>query len=289
MSEAVVTADTDSITDIQDYLQSFNKEIGGTSDQNAVPSTIATTSSNAMITDGIYTIDGQKLAGNIVIADSGEHAEQGGNYPTFMVMNDQQYMLIMSDADQAATTEQSETLVVTAAAAAAAASTAEGAEPAPESNQVVNETLETQPQTRKKSLRNKRIKQEVFEEEGDNPNDISVYDFNELNLPNRNNVTVDASIDSNAREQSVVDEDSDSDFKIPVATKPRGRPKNSESKKNKSGTMAQGNASGSGNVHVCTYCSYTSNKRYLLSRHLKSHSEDRPHKCGICERGFKVC
>ncbi|XP_054714441.1 transcriptional repressor CTCF-like [Uloborus diversus] len=40
--------------------------------------------------------------------------------------------------------------------------------------------------------------------------------------------------------------------------------------------------------HVCSYCSYTSPKRYLLSRHMKSHSEERPHKCGVCERGFKT-
>ncbi|XP_055951233.1 transcriptional repressor CTCF-like [Argiope bruennichi] len=40
--------------------------------------------------------------------------------------------------------------------------------------------------------------------------------------------------------------------------------------------------------HVCAYCSYTSPKRYLLSRHMKSHSDERPHKCGVCERGFKT-
>lgn len=28
--------------------------------------------------------------------------------------------------------------------------------------------------------------------------------------------------------------------------------------------------------------------RYLLSRHMKSHSEERPHKCSVCERGFKT-
>lgn len=39
---------------------------------------------------------------------------------------------------------------------------------------------------------------------------------------------------------------------------------------------------------TCTYCNYTSPKRYLLSRHMKSHSEDRPHKCEICSRGFKT-
>ena len=42
-----------------------------------------------------------------------------------------------------------------------------------------------------------------------------------------------------------------------------------------------------GDQLMCTYCNYTSPKRYLLSRHMKSHSEDRPHKCTICSRGFK--
>lgn len=40
--------------------------------------------------------------------------------------------------------------------------------------------------------------------------------------------------------------------------------------------------------HMCNYCNYTSPKRYLLSRHMKSHSEERPHKCRVCERGFKT-
>ncbi|UYV80492.1 CTCF, partial [Cordylochernes scorpioides] len=41
-------------------------------------------------------------------------------------------------------------------------------------------------------------------------------------------------------------------------------------------------------AHMCNYCNYTSPKRYLLTRHLKSHSEERPHKCSVCERGFKT-
>lgn len=40
--------------------------------------------------------------------------------------------------------------------------------------------------------------------------------------------------------------------------------------------------------HMCNYCNYTTSKRYLLSRHMKSHSDDRPHKCSVCERGFKT-
>uniref|UniRef100_A0A182X533 C2H2-type domain-containing protein n=1 Tax=Anopheles quadriannulatus TaxID=34691 RepID=A0A182X533_ANOQN len=43
-----------------------------------------------------------------------------------------------------------------------------------------------------------------------------------------------------------------------------------------------------GSTYMCNYCNYTSNKLFLLSRHLKTHSEDRPHKCVVCERGFKT-
>ena len=39
---------------------------------------------------------------------------------------------------------------------------------------------------------------------------------------------------------------------------------------------------------MCNYCNYKTSKRYLLSRHMISHSEDRPHKCLVCERGFKT-
>ncbi|CAG9558094.1 unnamed protein product [Danaus chrysippus] len=39
---------------------------------------------------------------------------------------------------------------------------------------------------------------------------------------------------------------------------------------------------------TCSFCSYTSHRRYLLLRHMKSHSEERPHKCSVCERGFKT-
>ena len=41
-------------------------------------------------------------------------------------------------------------------------------------------------------------------------------------------------------------------------------------------------------AHMCNYCNYTTAKKYLLSRHIKSHSEERPHKCSVCERGFKT-
>ncbi|CAH0577745.1 unnamed protein product [Chrysodeixis includens] len=40
--------------------------------------------------------------------------------------------------------------------------------------------------------------------------------------------------------------------------------------------------------YTCNFCTYTSHRRYLLYRHLKTHSEDRPHQCKVCERGFKT-
>ncbi|XP_022129438.2 transcriptional repressor CTCFL isoform X1 [Pieris rapae] len=38
----------------------------------------------------------------------------------------------------------------------------------------------------------------------------------------------------------------------------------------------------------CTYCNYVSHRKYLLLRHMKSHSVDRPFKCSVCDRAFKT-
>ncbi|XP_075973597.1 uncharacterized protein LOC142974911 [Anticarsia gemmatalis] len=38
----------------------------------------------------------------------------------------------------------------------------------------------------------------------------------------------------------------------------------------------------------CSICSYSTQKRYLLLRHLKTHNLDNTYKCSICERGFKT-
>lgn len=89
-------------------------------------------------------------------------------------------------------------------------------------------------------------------EEGDGEQDLTVYDFED----NEDN---DATVES---------ETEDDKTKI-VKYIPR-----------KSQTVTQ--------AHMCNYCNYTSPKRYLLSRHMKSHSEERPHKCSVCERGFKT-
>jgi transcriptional repressor CTCF len=38
---------------------------------------------------------------------------------------------------------------------------------------------------------------------------------------------------------------------------------------------AQSGMQSSGAVHMCSYCNYSTPKRYLLARHMKCHSEDR--------------
>lgn len=273
MSETVVAADSDTITDIQNYLQSFNKEIGESNSQNA-GTTVASTANN-VITDTIYTIDGEKITGNIVLA-----GDQVPEHGTFMVMNDQQYMLIMSNEEDQNNAAQP-AMVVTDAANASTSQVAAAA---------TNNNVET-PKRSGRLFRNakQRIKEEVFDD--DSRHDISVYDFNELNIPNRNNSTVNTSIDATDKSQSTIEDEPE--FKTPLANKSRGRPVKAHTeptKKSKSSSVVMNTSTSSsvGNLHVCTYCSYTSTKRYLLSRHLKSHSEDRPHKCGICERGFKV-
>ncbi|CAF4524850.1 unnamed protein product [Rotaria sp. Silwood1] len=40
--------------------------------------------------------------------------------------------------------------------------------------------------------------------------------------------------------------------------------------------------------HLCPYCNYCTGKKYLLQRHLKSHSTERPHKCAYCSNTFKT-
>uniref|UniRef100_A0A5S6QBW0 C2H2-type domain-containing protein n=1 Tax=Trichuris muris TaxID=70415 RepID=A0A5S6QBW0_TRIMR len=43
-----------------------------------------------------------------------------------------------------------------------------------------------------------------------------------------------------------------------------------------------------GATYRCEFCDYSNQKRYLLARHMKSHSEDRPFKCSMCDRSFKT-
>ncbi|XP_034482656.1 transcriptional repressor CTCF isoform X2 [Drosophila innubila] len=39
--------------------------------------------------------------------------------------------------------------------------------------------------------------------------------------------------------------------------------------------------------YACSHCSYTTNKKFLISRHVRSHDAELSFKCSICDRGFK--
>lgn len=90
-------------------------------------------------------------------------------------------------------------------------------------------------------------------DKGDENGDMSVYEFQDGEKPD-----------------GIVQEDMRTDIKVRAL---RIAPRKSQ--------MSTAN-------HMCNYCNYTSPKRYLLSRHMKSHSDERPHKCTVCERGFKT-
>lgn len=41
------------------------------------------------------------------------------------------------------------------------------------------------------------------------------------------------------------------------------------------------------NKYSCSHCTYSTNKKFLITRHVRSHDTDLSFKCSICERGFK--
>ncbi|KAH8370657.1 hypothetical protein KR093_004539 [Drosophila rubida] len=51
---------------------------------------------------------------------------------------------------------------------------------------------------------------------------------------------------------------------------------------------ASSSSAGAAQKFACSHCSYTSNKKFLISRHVRSHDTEFSFKCSICERGFKT-
>lgn len=103
--------------------------------------------------------------------------------------------------------------------------------------------------------------QEPAEQPTDSKDNIAVYDFTE---------TMEAMDAADAGS----DPDSDSERK-PRTSAGRKRGYKKDSRKARS-------------LFQCMLCPYTSKYRFLLSRHMKSHSEDRPYMCSVCERKFKT-
>uniref|UniRef100_A0A182Y125 C2H2-type domain-containing protein n=1 Tax=Anopheles stephensi TaxID=30069 RepID=A0A182Y125_ANOST len=91
------------------------------------------------------------------------------------------------------------------------------------------------------------------------------------------NDTDEAGLDPDGKDNEIYDFD-DPDYIVPDQE---------PAAKNKPARAKRGQAS-TGSMYMCNYCNYTSGKLFLLSRHLKTHSDDRPHKCVVCERGFKT-
>lgn len=109
---------------------------------------------------------------------------------------------------------------------------------------------------------------------GDNPTEVSyvlIMDGDKHNMEDENNVNV-YEFDDEEKDNAADDEDYvvQDDIKIK---------KNKAPKKTQQASLTH---------HMCSYCNYTTAKRYLLSRHMKSHSDERPHRCSVCERGFKT-
>lgn len=118
--------------------------------------------------------------------------------------------------------------------------------------------------------------EEEVEEEQEEDQDLAVYDFNDEAPGQEQTVSFPPKIKNTLKfihqqgNESEVEEE-----------KPKINVKNNRLTHKKSMQNIT-------TAHMCNYCNYTSPKRYLLSRHMKSHSEERPHKCSVCERGFKT-
>jgi len=107
-------------------------------------------------------------------------------------------------------------------------------------------------------------------DKGENP-DLSVFDFKEEGAGGRGGADDDEG-DGELEEDE--EQEQEQTEKVFVRKEPQQR-----SHATPTNTVTQ---------LMCNYCNYTSPKRFLLARHMKAHSEERPHKCSICGRAFKT-
>ncbi|KAI1301900.1 Transcriptional repressor CTCF [Halotydeus destructor] len=273
----LVTADdgAETITDIQNYLQSFNKEIGEAGAGDGTPGSAT-----------FYTIDTSQVLGGdsgagsngtpTTVAGNVSGGDAGGGYQTVAIVPDGAsggYVLIVQPSAGQNQTQVQLPVGSTSNSMLTNSSQVLTADLVQEKDHIDDIRTPT----------NNRVKKE---KELEKPNDISVYDFEEVNPPGTTFNETGELGEEDEDDEELEDEELD-ESGIDGDSKPRKRLRRTVGSVKKQKVAVATTPSGS-NHHMCNYCNYTSNKRYLLSRHMKSHSEERPHKCGICERGFKT-
>lgn len=243
----------ETITDIQNYLETFNKEI----------------QRGETVVQQVGDVGGEVVTANHVSAEEGTYfVDQAGHYYYQAGTADgQQVMTVVSADPNAEVVDGSETSFVMQGQNVHESITADDApteDVVDDANQMIlaggdaYQTVtivpsETNPGEVSYVLIVQQPDEEKDKEDGED-HDLTVYDFDEAEEPGPVSGA----------------ESGDEDDKSKVI---KLIPKKSQ-------TVTQ--------AHMCNYCNYTSPKRYLLSRHMKSHSEERPHKCSVCERGFKT-
>ncbi|GLG92522.1 hypothetical protein R5R35_000719 [Gryllus longicercus] len=245
---------TETITDIQNYLETFNKEIEGGDQTVHVTEVQQVVAAEENGEEGTYFVDqsgryyyqattsDQPSVMTVVssLPDPSGEGTEGSSETTYVAMQPQEgqqveeAMTIESSEEGAASGQEGSGMILNASDAYQAVTIV----PSDTNPGEVSYVLIVQPTDDK-------------DEKGEDQ-DLTVYDFDE------------------GEEGGIAMESGDEDDKTKII---KILPKKSQ-------TVTQ--------AHMCNYCNYTSPKRYLLSRHMKSHSEERPHKCSVCERGFKT-
>ncbi|XP_065200292.1 transcriptional repressor CTCFL-like [Planococcus citri] len=239
----------ESITDIQNYLQTFNKEIqtiqteSTQADVEPQPN-VGNEGNTFFVTDtGEYFYQTDAVNAQVVTVVSDDKEDQTAGTVAIESQKNSSQKDITSDENKMVSKLNEMTSHIISGEETFQTVTIVPTETNP--GEVSYVLIVQQPDEGEKE------KEEV--EEGDDQ-DITVYDFDDAEDPSASG-TVDSA-----------DEDDKSKI-MKIVTK-------------KSQSVSQ--------AHMCNYCDYTSPKKYLLSRHMKSHSEERPHKCSVCDRGFKT-
>nr|CAD7575049.1 unnamed protein product [Timema californicum] len=282
---------TETITEIQNYLETFNKEIQSgdqtvqhvtevqqvvTSDENAEEGTYFVDQSGhyyyqanadsqpvmTVVSDSHWNVKGMSSGteSNQVILNAGDAYQAVTIVPSDSGAGEVSYVLIVQQPDDKDDKEDDNDLTVYDFDDTEEGGIQLGMSSGTESNQVIlNAGDAYQAVTIVPSDSGAGevsyvliVQQPDDKDDKEDDNDLTVYDFDDT------------------EEGGIQLESGDEDDKTKII---KILPKKSQ-------TVTQ--------AHMCNYCNYTSPKRYLLSRHMKSHSEERPHKCSVCERGFKT-